>query len=225
MEKYGTVPKRFTKLWWEYFWDYYKWHTIATVFVAVLVLVTAVQCVTQTKYDMTITIAGDKYLSEEQKDGLSSALGDIIADCDANGEKNVFLQTLDMGAESANSDPQYQMAVSTKLMLEFTAGESFMFILSKDLMNQYLNSDGSESMFIPVSEWAKEEVPDELCSKSGGVAYGVNLKESAYFASQNIDMTDMYLVVCTYRADSKKGEEQEIQLENSKTAASFLIAR
>ena len=37
-EKYGTVPKKFTSAWWEYFWDYYKWHTIATVFVAGILL-------------------------------------------------------------------------------------------------------------------------------------------------------------------------------------------
>ena len=23
-EKYGDMPKRFTKKWWEYFWDYYN---------------------------------------------------------------------------------------------------------------------------------------------------------------------------------------------------------
>ena len=35
-EKYGEVPPKFTKKWWEYFWDYYKWHVIITV-VAVLI--------------------------------------------------------------------------------------------------------------------------------------------------------------------------------------------
>ena len=225
MEKYGIVPKRFTKLWWEYFWDYYKWHTIATAFVSILIIVTAVQCATQVKYDMTVTVAGDKYLSDEAKDGLSVALGEVIEDCDANGEKNVFLQTLDFSDNSMNQDPQYMMAMSTKLMIEFTAGETFLFVLSKDLVNQYLNQDGAESLFIPVEEWTDEELPDELLKKSGGVAYGVNLRDSGYFKGNNVDMTDMYLVLCTFRADSKKGPEQEIQLENSKKAADFLVKR
>ena len=89
MEKYGTVPKRFTKLWWEYFWDYYKWHTISVAFVSILILVTAVQCATQVKYDMTITVAGDKYLSEDIQSQLSGELGEVIEDCDENGERNV----------------------------------------------------------------------------------------------------------------------------------------
>ena len=225
MEKYGTVPKRFTKLWWEYFWDYYKWHTISVAFVSILILVTAVQCATQVKYDMTITVAGDKYLSEDIQSQLSGELGEVIEDCDENGERNVFLQMLDFSDNSMNQDPQYMMAMSTKLMIEFTAGETFLFVLSEDIMNQYLNQDGAENLFIPVSEWTDEELSDELLKKSGGVAYGVNLKDSGYFKEKNVDMTDMYLVLCTFRADSKKGAEQEIQLENSKKAAAFLAKR
>lgn len=225
MEKYGTVPKRFTKLWWEYFWDYYKWHTIAGTFLSILILVTAVQCATQIKYDMTVTVAGDRYLSEELQAQLSSELGEVIEDSDANGERNVFLQMLDFSDNSMNQDPQYMMAMTTKLMIEFTAGETFLFVLSEDLMNQYLNQDGAESLFIPVEEWTDEELPDELLKKSGKVAYGLNLKDSGYFKEKNVDMTDMYLVLCSFRADAKKGAEQEIQLENSKKAAAFLAKR
>ena len=42
-EKYGVVPKRFTREWWDYFWMYYKWHTIAIAFVIIAVTVTIVQ--------------------------------------------------------------------------------------------------------------------------------------------------------------------------------------
>ena len=30
-EKYGTVPPKYTAKWWQYIWDYYKWHIIITV--------------------------------------------------------------------------------------------------------------------------------------------------------------------------------------------------
>ena len=45
-EKYGEVPPKFTKKWWEYFWDYYKWHVIITVVAVLIASVTIVQCAT-----------------------------------------------------------------------------------------------------------------------------------------------------------------------------------
>ena len=48
-EKYGEVPPKFTKKWWEYFWDYYKWHVIITVVAVLIASVTIVQCATRTE--------------------------------------------------------------------------------------------------------------------------------------------------------------------------------
>ena len=42
-EKYGTIPKRFTPEWWEYFWMYYKVHTIAITLVILAVAITVYQ--------------------------------------------------------------------------------------------------------------------------------------------------------------------------------------
>ena len=50
-EKYGEVPPKFTKKWWEYFWDYYKWHVIITVVAVLIASVTIVQCATRPKYE------------------------------------------------------------------------------------------------------------------------------------------------------------------------------
>ena len=29
-EKYGEIPPRFTRAWWNYFWYYYKWRVVIT---------------------------------------------------------------------------------------------------------------------------------------------------------------------------------------------------
>ena len=63
-EKYGEVPPKFTKKWWEYFWDYYKWHVIITVVAVLIASVTIVQCATRPKYDMNVVYAGHMNYSE-----------------------------------------------------------------------------------------------------------------------------------------------------------------
>ena len=225
MEKYGTIPPRFTKEWWAYFWEYYKWHTIATAFVVILIAVTLVQCVTKTVYDMTVTYAGDRVFSEEAVNSINEALAGVINDMDGDGENNIFFQQLTFG--TANNDPQYEMAMQTKLMLEFSAGETFMYIFSKSEMDTYLNQENCEDLFLPVSEWVEDGsiLEEASLGLSGGVAYAVSLGESAYFKSLGLDMQDQYVVLRQIRASEEKDEKFSIQFENAKIAGNYLLAR
>lgn len=225
MEKYGTIPPRFTKEWWAYFWEYYKWHTIATAFVLLVVIVTLVQCATKTVYDMTITYAGNSALSDEITANISSDLAEVIKDSNGDGENNIFLQQLTFGMQ--NEDPQYEMAMQTKLMLEFSAGETFLFIFSKSQLDTYLNQENCEGLFLPVSEWVEDESCLENASlvMSGGIAYAVSLGESAYFKSLGLDMQDQYIVIREIRDSEAKDEKFSIQFENSKIAGNYLLSR
>ena len=76
-EKYGEVPPKFTKKWWEYFWDYYKWHVIITVVAVLIASVTIVQCATRPKYDMNVVYAGHMNYSEEEIDGFKRVAYDM----------------------------------------------------------------------------------------------------------------------------------------------------
>ncbi len=225
MEKYGTVPPRFTKDWWAYFWDYYKWHTIATGFVVVLVAVTAVQCATKTVYDMTMTYAGDAAFADETVTAISDELSGIINDSDGNGEKNIFFQQLTFGAQ--NTDPQYEMAMQTKLMLELSAGESFLFIFSKSQLDTYLNQESCEDLFVPLSEWVEDEscLDGAAIGKSGGVAYAVSLGESSCLKNLGLNMENQYVVIRKMRNSEEKDEKFSIQFESSKIAGNYLLSR
>lgn len=225
MEKYGTIPPRFTKEWWSYFWDYYKWHTLGSAFALVLIVTSAVQCATKTKYDMTLTYAGNSSFSDEFSENISSNLGEVIDDIDDNGQKNVFFQPLTFGQE--NADPQYEMAMQTKLSLEFSAGETYLFIFSKDVADNYLNSDSSEGLFLPLDEWITDNsLTDGVqLEMAGGKAYGVSLAESAYFKNLGLDMSQQYIVMRTPRDSELKDEKMSAQYENAKKAAEYLLAR
>ncbi len=83
-EKYGEIPPRFTKQWWDYVWYYYKWHIIITVIAVIIAAVTMVQCATRTKYDMNVIYAGHKSYSEEEITRLQEVVSEYITDKKCN---------------------------------------------------------------------------------------------------------------------------------------------
>lgn len=72
-EKYGTIPKRFTKDWWSYFWDYYKVHTLVTVGIIAAIIITIIQVRSTPKYDLYVTYVGDMYLTDEKQAAFRKA--------------------------------------------------------------------------------------------------------------------------------------------------------
>ena len=79
-ERYGVPPKRFTKEWWPHYWMYYKWHTIAGAFAAIMIVTTAVQCATREKFDMNVTYTGSVYFPDESIDMLETEMEKYIDD-------------------------------------------------------------------------------------------------------------------------------------------------
>ena len=69
-EKYGTIPPKFTREWWKYFWDYYKVHTIVTVILVAAVALTVYSKATAPKYDLTLCYAGASVLNEQTEEAI-----------------------------------------------------------------------------------------------------------------------------------------------------------
>ena len=69
-ERYGTVPKKFTAEWWDYFWTYYKWYVITILFVVIAIGSTIYGKITEEKFDLTVTYAGNNMYSEEVCDKI-----------------------------------------------------------------------------------------------------------------------------------------------------------
>ena len=213
MEKYGTIPPRFSKDWWSYIWDYYKWHIIGGGVAAVLIGVTAVQCATQTHYDMTVTYAGAAGCTDEAQARVSEIFQETVGDVNGNGKKEVLFQALKLSSsEDQVQDAQYEMAMQTKLMLEIQAGESFLFLFSPERAEQMFANDGAEGFFVPVSEWYSGTLSEEEQTAGSMTGYAVCLKAPAVLENAGFDCGEVYLAIRNLRSD----EEKEKNLENAK---------
>lgn len=209
-EKYGTVPDRWTKEWWDYFWYYYKWRVILIAFAILCVVFTVAQCAMREKYDLTVTYAGHMMYSEEEVNRLTAGISEYIDDVDGNGEKSVFFQQLNfmdtMGSE------EYDYASQSKLDLEFHNEQSFLFLYDGKELQNMLGRDYADEIYVPVSEWAQDA--------DGDLEYAVSLKDSAFFAENNIYSEDLYLVV---RRNYKDDEKNVLAWESSVRIANNLI--
>ncbi len=202
-EKYGTVPDRWTKDWWAYFWDYYKWHTIAIAAVVIAIAATVVQYVTRDKYDMIATYSGYKIYSEEETDRLQSALSQYTEDIDGNGEKSVFFQGLTfMGTQGAE---EYDYAIQSKLDLQFVDDTSYLFLYDGKVLEMMAGRASVSEQYTPVEDWADTEVDDSLLYKSeDGKAYAVKLDNSALLQQNNVYHDDLYVLVRQNYSDKEK---------------------
>lgn len=203
-EKYGEVPPKFTKKWWEYFWDYYKWHVIITVVAVLIASVTIVQCATRPKYDMNVVYAGHMNYSEEEINKLKEIISERISDIDGNGESSVLLSTL-VFADNAGSE-EYDYAIQTKLDLTFTDDCSFIYLMDKANVDAQLQKEVVDQIY-DCTDTFIDSSSDKVVKAADGKGYAVNLKDSKLLKDNGIYCDDLYILIRRNYKDDEKNTQ------------------
>lgn len=202
-EKYGVIPKRFTKEWWEYFWMYYKWYVIVAAAVIIAIVTTVYQVVTAPKYDVTFVYAGTTLYSEENVDALEKKLSEIVSDVNGDGKKTVQVREMNFSLNSQNAE--YAMSMEMKLQMALSEDETFIFMLDKDVVDRYKGDEESPCIFAPLDDWMTVDVPEEKKLLSQDKAVAVELSGNKLLKECGIDATGKYLCMRFYpRSDQKR---------------------
>lgn len=219
MEKYGEIPKRFTKEWWSYFWEYYKWHVIITVFAIAMISITAVQLISKTDYDEIVTYIGKADYSDTSVDELSAELSGAIPDVNGNGSSDVLFQVI-QSSESASGaeNPQYVAAFETKKNVELQMGDGIVFLMDKTQADKLVEFE-MESIFIPVEEWYSEYT--QGCSYN---EYFIKLESNVFFEKYGFETEDVYIGVRALRND-EKNESDKKRLDGGINIAEYLLLK
>ena len=203
-EKYGEVPPKFTKKWWEYFWDYYKWHVIITVVAVLIASVTIVQCATRPKYDMNVVYAGHMNYSEEEINKLKEIISERISDIDGNGENSALLSTL-VFADNAGSE-EYDYAIQTKLDLKFTDDCSFIYLMDKANVDAQMQKEVVDQIYDCTDSFI-DSSSDKVVKAADGKGYAVNLKDSRLLKDNGIYCDDLYILIRRNYKDDEKNTQ------------------
>lgn len=137
-------------VWLDNFWYHYKWHTIITVFLVLVLGISIIQACTTQKTDIVITYAGPKNFVgvSDEKMGINSALSDISSEIygeEANATLNSFLiyskeqikKIEDENYVSESERPKVNTAENTSAMNNFNeylkAGASYILLLDPSI--------------------------------------------------------------------------------------------
>ena len=216
-EKYGTVPPKFTKAWWGYFWDYYKWHVIITVAAVVIAAVTIVQCANRPKYDMNVIYAGHMNYSDEEIEKMQNLLSEYIEDIDGNGKNSIFFQPL-MFSDGAGNE-EYDYAIQTKLDFTFTDDYTFVYLMDEVEAKLYIQRKSIADTFENVNEYAADTSAEVLRSEDG-TGYAVSLKDSSLLNENGNYFDSLYLLV---RVNNENDEKNTQSYEDALRIAKELV--
>lgn len=216
-EKYGTIPPKYTKAWWGYFWEYYKWHVIITAAALVIAAVTIVQCASRPQYDMNVVYAGHMNYSEREAEAIEKIISENITDVDGNGESSVLFQPLVFLDTTGSAE--YDYAVQTKLDMTFMEDCTFIYLMDEQQAKIQVERDSAADAFEAVSDWAGETGAQVLTDKNG-TGYAVSLADSTAFKENDVFCDDLYILV---RRNYKDDEANVKSHEDSLNAAAVLI--
>ena len=213
-------PKKFSGEWFRYVWDYYKVHILVTVTVIALIAVTVVEVLNTVHYDVNINYIASNVLSFDVSDNLANKATEQIEDGNGDGEKHVSVTQLNFTDEAMQNANQI-MALENKLMTVFASEDEMMFVFDEAMLKDVLDMSATEGVFVPVSQWADEDLSEELLYEYGGGVYAVNLKNSAILKEMGIDASDMFVAVrMNYKPEDEKLQKS---FENCVTLANSLI--
>ncbi len=211
MEKYGVKPDRFTKAWFEYVWDYYKIHIIVGLVLLAAIIYTVIAINSKKEYDLTVVFATNQQVTDEAKKNLTGELKKIAKDIDGDGEINVAI--FDYPYISDYDDIEYKRALEEKFHLDLQAGETFLYVISKDVLDDLKYRTEIEGLFSKPSEWAENAESD------GDFAA---VFDSVMLNSSGIIEDNLYIGVRNFRY-SEKPEKDGAKRDNAIFAAKEIL--
>ena len=218
-EKYGTIPKRFTKEWFDYVWTYYKWHIIAPVMVFIFVGYTVYQCANRIPYDANLIYAGYKVFTDNQTKEISSGLSQYANDINGDGDTLVSFRQINFSDSAGMEEMNYNMQM--KLDLQLQTSEAYVYIFDERQTELMLGREKEDLIYLPVEKWADKMPSDDMLYTVNGVAYGVSLRDNEKIKALGINSSDLYMIVKQNYSDE---EEEILRFENAKKIAAALIS-
>lgn len=205
------------------FWYYYKWHTIAAIFVVAIAAITITECVNRVDPDVSINLVVEKALTAEPLD-FQTRFGEQITDVDGDGNQKVLFNQLYVAAEPKD---EQSMAMMQKVDLEFAAGDNNLYLFDQTNYDRYSTRDAFQPMedmldlsAVPEEKkvYGREEGPNQ------GKVVALNLKGSSVLREMGVsEEADVYVAFQFLQDKKKSNEEYMARYENAKLIVQELL--
>lgn len=192
-EKYGTIPPKFTKAWWSYFWDYYKWYVIAAVLIMSFIIYAVTTEVKTPNYDMTVIYTGEKAFEEEALTAMQKKFEEYSTD--ANGDDEVNVQVVTYGRTLEEGREMEDFGSKVNFDASFEEDCKFLYLIDKKWLDIMFAPGNIDNVLVPVSEWGVDTPGDAQTAYCENIPYAVSLKDSKIMQELGIDCDDVYVML------------------------------
>ena len=201
-------PKAFTREWFSYVWDYYKYHILISVALIVILVISTVQIITSVKYDTNINFIAESVIATEKAEEIAALCAKNSDDLNNNGRVDISFTQLNFTPQNRQNG-EMLAALYSKRDAVFSSNDELVFIVDEIMRDETLEMKSTKNMFYEVSEWTKE---DSL--KKG--SYAVSLAESNVLKNLNIDSSNLYVMIAKYDHEDgfKPQEKNAIKIAN-----------
>ncbi len=116
------------------YWNYYKVHFFVTIIGLVIFGTSVVQCATQIKYDMNVSMYSSTYIADERIAELTELLKEQCRDVTGDEAVNVSIST-NVGDITSGKVDEMMQGIYMKLQAELAASTSAAFIMDENYKN------------------------------------------------------------------------------------------
>lgn len=207
-----VIPKAFTKEWFGYVWDYYKYHIIVGIIAVVVIIFTVTEITGKIKYDANINYVSTDVIEIETSEKIAGDCAEIALDTNENDRVDISFTQLNFTEENTK-DANLYIALNNRLMSTFMVEDEFIYIMDEKMMNEVLSLEATQGVFLFASDWA-DGITD-------GEVYGASLKDSTFLKKYGINTEKLYILVrINYKSDDKSLVARH---ENAKKIANFIL--
>lgn len=201
----------------ENFWYHYKWHTIVTIFIVIVVAVCTAQMCSRINYDVYVLYAGGKAFNKSgensEYEAIHDALKIVSEDFDENGENLPLFQSYLLPTSKEYSEKYADRGLDSLITADkdsFTSamlgsGEFYLCFLSPELFATYdepLNS--GIAPIISLTEYASSE----QLTESGR---GIKLSETDFYKLPGINALPADTIICIRTLSTVSGDEKSYE--------------
>ena len=179
------------------FWYYHKYHTLAGILGATIVITGISQCSTKPSYDFDMVYVSSNYCPTAL---LEQKTAEVLGDLNGDGEAHVFCDSVII-PEEPKSDADFDML--QKLTLTFVDGESRMYIMDSD----YFKAEQFAEMFEDLSLiLPREKLGGAI--EYGGVPIAIPTSSCPFLKNAEISGENLYVGILA------KTETQQNSVKN-----------
>ncbi len=201
----------------ENFWYHYKWHTIVTIFIVIVITVCTVQMCSRVNYDVYVLYAGGKAFNSSSEgsdyETIQDALRVVSKDFDENGENLPLFESYLIPTAEEYTENYADRGLESLITADkesFTSAmlgsqEFYLCFLSAELFAMYDTPLSSGiAPIISLEDYAR---PEQL-TESGR---GIKLSETDFCKLPGINGLPSDTVICVRRLSTVSGDEKSYE--------------